>query len=263
MYLDEIPGAMEKMGWRVSAALMRRWFETKPAWAMSSEERVGIDATRLPASRVENRLVTMDWLLGHESVIPAFERLCQGWNTRLARVRLAERLKAAGWGPGLATRLGYGVKTAMQAEDLCQVNYTSFGSYLDTLDDLFGAVNKGTFKLALMGQTSRSLFRRKDIFEIEKVGIYCRDTYDFNEAWHQDHLLGLGIWSRSRCLSKVQMATYAALPPRVKAMQFPGFVPARNIDFRRWQATRNEGGDFYIYSDILWMEPNVNYIALD
>jgi len=59
------------------------------------------------------------------------------------------------------------------------------------------------------------------------------------------------------------MATYTALPPRVKAMQFPGVVPARNIDFRRWQTARNEGGDFYIYSDILWMEPNVNYIALD
>jgi len=153
MYLDEIPGAMDKMGWRVSAALMRRWFATKPAWAMPPAEKVGIDATRLPASRVENRLVTMDWLLGHESVIPAFERLCQGWNTQRGRDQLQDRLRAVSWRPGTATRLGYGVSTAMQADELCQVNHMSFGSYLDGLDDLFGAVNKGTFKLAVIGQT--------------------------------------------------------------------------------------------------------------
>ncbi len=61
MYLDEIPGAMDKMGWRVSAALMRRWFATKPAWVMSPAERADphLDPTTLPASRVESRLVTM------------------------------------------------------------------------------------------------------------------------------------------------------------------------------------------------------------
>jgi len=227
MYLDEIPGAMDKMGWRVSAALMRRWFATKPAWVMSQRDRVGINATLLPASRVENQLVKMDWLLGHESVIPAFERLCQGWITQDARDLLQDHLRSVGWRPGVATRLGYGIRTAMQADQSCQVNYMTFGSYLDRLDDLFGALNKGTFKLAVMGQTSRSLYKRKDVFEIEKIGVYCRDTYDFNEDWYRDKLVGLGVWSRRRCLSKAEMAIHVASPSLIKAMQFPGFVPPR------------------------------------
>ncbi|WP_343657128.1 DUF6402 family protein [Cupriavidus sp.] len=70
MYLDEIPGAMDKMGWRVSAALMRRWFATKPAWVMGPEDRVEADVLKHPASRVDNRLITMKWLLSHESVLP-------------------------------------------------------------------------------------------------------------------------------------------------------------------------------------------------
>ncbi len=162
----------------------------------------------------------------------------------------------------MTTRLGYDVRTAMEAEISCQINYKSFGSALDTLDDLFGAINQGTFKIAVRGQTARSPISGKAVFEIDKVGIYCRDTYDFNEHWFRDEIVGLGIWSRDRCLSKVEMATHTMLLPNLKAMHFPGFVPARNVDFRRWQSARNEGGDFYIYSDILWRAPHVSHILL-
>ncbi|MFC5772088.1 DUF6402 family protein [Thauera sinica] len=42
----------------------------------------------------------------------------------------------------------------------------------------------------------------------------------------------------------------ASLP--VPNQAFQGFVPARNTDFRRWQHQRNEGGDFFVFSDVLW-----------
>lgn len=38
LYLNEIPGAMDKMKWPVSAAMMRHWFEN-PAWHMPENER--------------------------------------------------------------------------------------------------------------------------------------------------------------------------------------------------------------------------------
>ncbi|RYX92901.1 MAG: hypothetical protein EOO28_20385 [Comamonadaceae bacterium] len=36
LYLDDIAKAMDKMGWTVSAQLMRRWFATKPSYAMAT-----------------------------------------------------------------------------------------------------------------------------------------------------------------------------------------------------------------------------------
>ncbi|WP_019450392.1 DUF6402 family protein [Cupriavidus sp. BIS7] len=263
MYLDEIPGAMDKMGWRVSAALMRRWFATKPAWAMSQAEKTRSDVTVLPVSRVENRLVTMEWLLGFESVLPAFDELCSTWDTDKGREELKKRLYRAGWAPGVSTKLGYGVTTAMQAETTCQVNFRAFGAYRDTFNDLFGAVNKGLFKLAVKGRTAESPISGREVFEVHKIGLYCRDTYDFDADWLVDSAVGLGVWSRDRCLSKSELAAYVGSPTALRAARFAGFVPARNVDFRRWQHARNEGGDFYVFSDVLWLEPHIDHVPLD
>jgi hypothetical protein len=143
MYLDEIPGAMDKMGWRVSAALMRRWFATKPAWVMPSGARTIDDFTAVPATRIDNTLVTMSWLLGFPSVQPALEQLRRGWNSPQALELLQRRLYGVGWTPGRRAMLGYGVRSATMAETACQINYRTFGAYSDTFNDLFGAINKG------------------------------------------------------------------------------------------------------------------------
>lgn len=262
LYLDEIPGAMDKMGWRVSAALMRRWFATKPAWVMGPEDRVESNVSTLPTSRVENRLITMQWLLGYESVFSAFDELSNNWDTPRGREELVNKLKAAGWTPGAKVKLGYGVFNAMHAETTCQVNYRIFGAYRDTFNDLFGAINKGMFKLAVKGVTAVSPITGREVFEIHKIGIYCRDTYDFGANRIMDSTFGLGVWSRERCLSKVEMAGYASAPAPLRAARFPGFVPVRNDDFRRWQQARNEGGDFYVFSDILWFDPHINHVYL-
>ena len=217
----------------------------------------------LSASRVESQLVTMKWLLGFESVLPAFEALREGWNTPRGLDMLRDRLRAVGWSPGLHATLGYGVRSAVMADATCQVNLKPFGAYNDTFNDLFGAVNKGTFKLAVKGQAMRSPVTGSDIFEIDKVGIYCRDTYDFNASWYTDMAIGLGVWSRDRCLSKAEMAAYIGSPPALRAARFPGFVPTKNVDFRRWQKARNEGGDFYVFSDILWVQPHIDHVPLD
>ncbi|RZT29582.1 DUF6402 family protein [Cupriavidus agavae] len=69
-------------------------------------------------------------------------------------------------------------------------------------------------------------------------------------------------WSRDRCLSKAEIAAYMGLPFRLRSLTFAGFVPVRNADFRRWQNVRNEGGDFFVFSDIHWADPRINHVAL-
>nr|WP_277302627.1 DUF6402 family protein [Klebsiella variicola] len=36
---------------------------------------------------------------------------------------------------------------------------------------------------------------------------------------------------------------------------FSGFVPVFNSDFRKWQDKHNTGGDYMIFSDLLWVPP--------
>jgi hypothetical protein len=262
VYLDDIPGAMDSMGWHMSARLMRRWFATKPAWAMPQEWRKGegINYLKLLPSQVDDQIVKMKWALGFDRVVSTFEDLCQNWNSPEGLKQLKIRLEAAGWNSGTAFRLGSGLRTAKELDLTCQVNRRPVGASIDTLDDFYGAVFRATPKLALVGKASRSLFSKRDLFEIEKIGVYLRDTYDFNADWFDDAVFGLGVWSKKRVLSKKETITYKATPFPLLARTFPGFVPARNEDFRRWQSLRNEGSDFFVFSDVMWLPPNVEHV---
>lgn len=264
VYLDDIPGAMDAMGWKVSAQMMRRWFATKPAWEMPQDWRRGddIDYLALPPSQVDDQIIKMKWVLGFDRVVPVFEDLHQNWNNKPGLNELKTKLEIAGWDPGKTIKIGQNLKSAKSLDLTCQVNSRAFGEYVDTLDDFYGAIFKATLKLAVVGKASRSLFSKRDIFEIEKIGVYVRDTYDFNVGWFEDAFVGLGIWSKKRMLSKIEMTAYklTKLPELVNV--FPGFVPARNGDFRRWQKQRNEGGDYFVFSDVMWMAPNIEYVYL-
>jgi hypothetical protein len=264
LYLDDIPGAMDQMGWNVSARLMRRWFATTPAWAMPEDWRSGtnIDYLKLPSSQVDDEIIKMKWLLRFDRTVPIFEDLYQGWNRAPGLDLLRRRLKNSGWQPGQKIELGQGLKKAKELDLTCQINKISFGGLADTMDDLFGAVFKATLKIAVVGKTSRSFLSKRDFFEIERVGIYLLDTYDFNANWFEDAFFGLGVWSKKKLLSKKEMMSYMATPLPSLHRAFPGFVPAYNEDFKRWQRQRNEGGDFFVFSDVMWLPPNVEFVYI-
>lgn len=264
VYLDDIPKAMDNMGWKVSAQMMRRWFATKPAWAMPEPWRVGknINYLALPASQVEDQIIKMKWVLGFDRVVPVFEDLYENWNNTKGLNTLNDRLLAKGWQPGRIMKLGEGVTSAKGLDLSCQVNRRPFGEYIDVFDDLYGSIFKAILKVAIVGKASRSLFSKRDLFEVEKIGIYVRDTYDFNAGWFDDSAFGLGIWSKKRMLTKREMIAYRAARLATLGSLFAGFVPAQNNDFRRWQNQRNEGGDFFVFSDVMWIAPNVKYVYI-
>ncbi|WP_368166222.1 DUF6402 family protein [Aeromonas sp. R9-1] len=72
----------------------------------------------------------------------------------------------------------------------------------------------------------------------------------------------LGIWSQNRVLTKAESATYISSYGAglygVLARKWSGFVPVFNRDFRDWQDKHNSGGDFIVFSDVLWLHPLPN-----
>jgi hypothetical protein len=150
----------------------------------------------------------------------------------------------------------------MKAHELnviSQVNYRYFGAKLDTLDDMYGALGKATYKIAVVGKSKRTS-TGIDVFEIDKLGVYIRDTFDFNDS---DSISEpLGVWSKERCLSKAETAAYLAMPPVQIARTFQGFVPVFNRDFRRWQRAHNAGGDFVVFSDVKWIASPIREVRI-
>ncbi|MDR3300198.1 MAG: DUF6402 family protein [Candidatus Accumulibacter sp.] len=272
-HIDDIPGAMDKMGWKVSAQLMRRWFSNAPAYIMPGEVRDGLDAKKdaidyrlLPPSQIDDQSVTWEWLLKFPRIQQVLNELYQTWNSPAGVDLLKRRLTKAVWKKGGFVQLGHGLTKAVDLDLTCQVNYREFGHLTDTFDDLFGAIFKATLKVAVIGTAYYDPERDLDIFEVKRMGFYIRDTYDFNAKWYDDEMMGLGVWSKDRVLSKAETAdfraTFTVHGHILRYFLYKGFVPVKNSDFRRWQGKHNTGGDFYVFSDVYWVVPNVKEILL-
>ena len=205
----------------------------------------------------------MDWLLKFPSVREVCKILLANWANPSGVTRMKEvLLPAVGWIPGKTAYLGSRKSNAIGLEMSSQVNSRGLGAYADTLDDLYGAIFKATMKIAVVGRAYYSNFHQADIFEVDNLGIYLRDTYDFNAEAHFDRSIGLGVWSRDRLLSKREMTDYLSATMVRRALFFPDFVPVRNEDFSRWRNAQGTGGDFFVFSDVLWQLPLQRNIRL-
>ena len=197
----------------------------------------------------------------YPQVREAVAYLRQQWNSRAGINKLRTKLFRHGWERGQSFALGSKRMSAYQLDYICQMNMWPFGSIWDTLDDFYGAIFKATLKVAVVGNAYRKLHgadQGKDFFKVDALGFYIRDTYDFNVGWFEDEFMGLGVWSKERCLSKAEMAEFqvhsASGPASLikRHLRFPHFVQVQNRDFRRWQHAHNAGGDFFVFSDVLW-----------
>ncbi|QQZ28762.1 hypothetical protein HMY34_08340 [Thiothrix subterranea] len=275
MRLNEIPDAMDKMGWKIAAQTMRHWFSIKPAWPTPPDDmpiliKTGeIDSLTLKSSQYNDQIIKMDWVLQFPRVVDAFEDLYNNWMSDAGKAELKKQLLKAGWQPNSSApfRLGQNISTARELNSICQVNFRGFGSKLDTLDDLYGALGIANFYLAVTGSVLWSS-ATSAAFDVERIGIYVKDTFDFNSGMFEK-IVPLGIWNHERCLSKIESIDYAATPvilpmpsPVTRSLKYPGFIPIYNRHFRDWQATTGTGGDFVVYSDVMWMPVNVAPVQL-
>jgi hypothetical protein len=216
LQLSEIPTAMDRMGWATAARLMRRWFGNPP-YAMSNAVRAGkTSPLELSQEYYDDHIVTMDWALHYPRCSSAHDRLMLNWANPNGVDRLTKLLKKQGWHPGLSTpvMLGYDMQTgqayttARALHANCQTNLSLFGARSDVLDDMYGALGTAVCYLAAVGHTALSSGGR-DIFVVDRLGCYIRDTYDFTDGGLVPE--PLGVRSRDRCLTKAETMEFMAL----------------------------------------------------
>ncbi|MDC9595064.1 DUF6402 family protein [Xenorhabdus sp. IM139775] len=247
--LNEIPNSMEKMGWEMAPKIMRYWFE-RPKIEFTQEEKIryikGIDSIDIPKDRVNDSIVKMEWAMNFKQVKEAAEELVQKWASPNGIKLLKKRLG------GSSNKIGYS-DSVIELDTYAQVNYKEIGSLTDTIDDYFGAIGKATLKLAVRGHVDK--IETKNVFIIEKLGVYLKDSYDFVNP---DEFLG--VWSREEVLSKVKTVVYMGFYKdnmwrELATGEYSKYVPVYNKDFREWQNKHNKGGDFIVFSDVLWIPP--------
>lgn len=251
--LSRLPGAMRNMGWGTAAALMQRWFDS-PAWEMPGSWKTlqtQPSPMSIPDAQCDQRIVTMDWAMKFERCRRAVEVAESVLTTPNAIKVLRSRLNKAGWRGDGAFKLGFKYMSAVEVDALSQVNYSTLGGNWDVLDDLYGALGKALLKVGVVG----TAFKEKNdvsghsrfLFHVSYLGFYIRDQYDFNGLQY------LGTWTEDRVLSKSETAFSVTNQGQIiLSLKNGPFASVTNADFRKYRLETGKGGDFVVYSDVLW-----------
>ncbi len=116
----------------------------------------------------------------------------------------------------------------MQDPDYVNYRVVSFG--FSDLDDMSAALGNFAFRVLIGGSVAPAPGGAHFQVTITEVGIYIRDSYDFNGD--QD----LGYWDDTD--NSVSMINPLS------------GTKVTNADFRAWRTRNGRGGDFLVFSDV-------------
>ncbi|KIF64214.1 MULTISPECIES: DUF6402 family protein [Pseudomonas] len=270
--VTDIPGAMDKMNWPVAAKLMRYWFEGSP-WATADG---GMDELTKSHKKepidpyVESSIVKMAWVLKFDRANKAFNELKAKWNSPNALIRMRKELpaKLAGKVDGAyqqkfasareAEKFGYTNTVPVQTSNL----------NMFLLDELRGAL--ANFNMRVIAEGEIIIASGKISFLVNRLGYYIDDSYDFSDVgtrfsqplgyWNYDGVDDPVTSNGSNFLSaigKAEMARTAAMRGEDVQAAFKDIDGKRyhliqNSDFIEYREKHGKGGDFTVYSDVLY-----------
>ncbi|MEN8177724.1 MAG: DUF6402 family protein [Pseudomonadota bacterium] len=226
--ITQIPGVMTAMSWNTAAALMNDWF-SRPSNAA-------------PASGTPNTsAVTITWANGFSRARSVYDGLVADriWVNNAAQNLIQSRLVGAGLPAHGASSTFGSVSGTGPTLDSDYINYRAVNQGIFTaLDGMAGALANFVYRVVVrgrvtdMGASPWHAFGTTRSYQVDlsDVGIYIKDSYDFNGA--QD----LGCWD-----------PVANTVGRTSLLQ-GNATCVGNADFRTWRAANNLGGDFFIYS---------------
>jgi Family of unknown function (DUF6402) len=234
--LTNIPKIMNARGWTKGALLMQRWFN-------------GSAVTAPTYTSPDTSTITMEWVLRFARAKSVYDQLVadQIWANAAAQKEIARMLRKKGLLVSGAAQTFGDLSNPTPSQHSDYVNFRAFtdggyyGSYYggyygyssNVMDDLTAALGRFVFHVVVAGDVQpNSSSKGASGFQvtIREVGIYVRDTYDFNGSQH------LGFWDDS--------------DNSVSPTNFLSGTRVSNESFRDWRAANRRGGDFLIFSDV-------------
>ncbi|HSX69882.1 MAG TPA: DUF6402 family protein [Pseudomonas sp.] len=268
--ITDIPAAMEKIGWQISAKLMRHWFQGNP-WSTPSggmTEEVKSHAQMPPAQYREETIVTYQWLMGFPRVMAARDELRTAWNnpqaTKLIRRNILREFGKHSVGCFPLSFNGKGSRA--EAFGYANSRSVTFDTIGDELNDLRGAL--ANFNLRVTVEGTVNAFPDKVTFIAERIGFYAEDAYDFNDSgllsqplgyWNFDGIapsvtnsLGNDANIGYEKAKAVVTAPFTGedIEQRFKDLERKRYFLITNSHFVQYRSTQKKGGDFVVYSEI-------------
>ena len=159
------------------------------------------DPTTLPESQIICDIIKMSWAIQYEQVKNGINELCRIWKSEkgIKRLRFHLGKKDSLNEEGISLSCSENIK---ELDADAQVNILVIGSKFDTVNEWYGAMGNSTLKVCIRGKTSKS----ENIFAVDKLGFYLKDTYDFVDEGKTPE--PLGIWNKNRILDKTESALY-------------------------------------------------------
>lgn len=220
MDITKIPGIMRGNRMPIGAKLMESWF-SRPS------------AIKPAVGTPDTTTVTMSWVLTFKRAKAVYDDIVnnKAWVNKPAQREIEKQLRAKGLVGSVPQNFGNLSRSPVQMEtDKDQVQQRSVGmsDMTQSLDDLDAALANFVFQVMVAGTVSpKGSIHQVDIKE---VGIYVRDSYDFEGRQY------LGTWNdTTNTVSRNPLASGDTV---------------WNSTFRDWRTTNGMGGDYMIYSDV-------------
>lgn len=273
--VSDIPAAMDKMNWPVAAALMRHWFKGNP-WPVPGggmDPKVKAHAAWPPLQYIEENIVKMKWVAGFDRAKSVIDDLRINWNNSAAQLQIKNNIAREYSGrPAGCYRLTFD-GLASKAERFGYFNsravtFSQVGN--DELNDLRGAL--ANFNIRVVAEGGVDVYHDRVIFTPDTLAFYVEDNYDFNDdgAWISQPL---GYWNFEGIAPSVTEATLhnagvdgitrsienqslfgmsESNQRRYQDIQRKRYFLVQNNDFVKYRAAYGKGGDFRVFSDVLY-----------
>ncbi len=241
--LNDIPTAMEKNGFRVGAALMRKWFKGAP-FAMPSAWKtgLGIDHRSVAMQHLDTSIVSMPWALRFGRTQETYLELKNAVAGRGSERSLAFSQKELFTNLLKTGKLGahaapFGLShSVVDMHETAHVNARPVSAnglekLTDPIDDMYCALGAFTLHVAAEGVVTplqRNTIAPTHRVDIHSLAFYIRDCYDFSG----DQILG--NWNASE----------------VRKVPSSNLYMVENASFREWRSRHQKGGDFIVFSDL-------------
>ena len=295
--VKDIPDVMRcKLKWPISATLMEKWLHGK-AYSMSDTYKGGqIPANQYPKEYIVTDICTMDWITSFPRGKQALKNLINQIEAKNAievlRKKAQKRLEREQpfrehhlFGP--PCDFIHNCSDPVELHSEWQFQREKVNLDLELLrggpDELYGSVGAFALYAALLeGNFIQNPKSQKWNLEVTKVGIYMRDTFDFNGLQYLGHWNDNGIIiDKSAALLakmadhkkslamvaggvealvsplKVSVAVQLEMPEGyechkpVENIRLGRLLPFNNSDFCHYRNRTGKGGDLMVFSDVL------------
>jgi Family of unknown function (DUF6402) len=254
------PEVMRHFGLVQGRRLMETWFSRNPAHA--------------PFYSAPPVAISIDWVLRFARAKDVYEQLMKDsiWINEPAQIEIGRVLQRNGFLGSSPAKFGDLWRPVADLDD-DYINQRPVTGY-EGIDDLAAALGAFDFRVVvggsvdpvniIDGRTGNVIGRRHDV-TIEDVGVYIRDSYDFEGdqflGWwtYPDHY---EYWVDDDVDTGRGKVRYPY--GYVLGMPFQGGELLTNEEFKKFRKKRNKGGDFLVYSDLkrhkVWAKFNTGYL---